>query len=135
MDAQNGLFPDIRHRRESGLLIFQVPLGDILERLSARRIVAQHLRLFGAQEFSRTNLFHLRDIRRVGFAATSAALRVSPAYPPAGPVFALIYAVSFLGCLLRHRVLLRLVGFCFVGFVGYHLAPFPASTMRAYKKP
>ena len=84
MNSDNPLFPVVCLRREPCLLIRKKPIGDILERLIAWRVVAEYLRLLDAQQLGRADLLSLRDVLRVSLALTPAALRVGPAYPPSG---------------------------------------------------
>jgi hypothetical protein len=103
VNAKNDFFPSVSRRGKPGFLILQVAFGNFPERVFARRLIAEHASLFDAQEFSRANLFRLRNVLCVRLAEPSAALRVSPAYPPARTVFALINAVSLLRRLFRHQ--------------------------------
>src|SRR5262249_29711223 len=98
------LFPVVSLRREPGFLVFQITLGDFPECILARRLVAEHLRLLDAKQLGRADLLRLRDVLRVGLAKAAPPLRVRPGDPPARPVLALVYAVSLLRRLLRHRL-------------------------------
>src|SRR5262245_59240814 len=103
MNAEDSLFPVVGLRGKPGFLMLQVSLADLLKRVFTRRGLAEQPRLFDAQEFSRANTLSLRNVLRVRLALASSALRVGPTYPPTvAAIFALIAAVSFFGCLLRH---------------------------------
>src|SRR4030095_10273885 len=82
--SDNALFPLVRLRRQARLLILQITLRDFLKCVFARRLMPQHLRLLDAQQFSRADLFRLRDVGGVSLAASSPALRIAPTDPPSG---------------------------------------------------
>src|SRR5262245_46701838 len=108
MLSDNALFPVVSLRRESSLLMFQIAFGGFFKGVLAWRRVSENPRLLDAQPLGRKDLLRLRDVRRVRLAIAPMPLRVRPGNPEPWPILALIHAVSFLGCLLRHYLLVLL---------------------------